>query len=71
MLPFGKQYWYIYAGPVMGGEVWATAVTGPALNAVPLAVTLTGDLKWVQSLDHRPSDAEVDAHTPAEFQDVP
>lgn len=65
---FDTQYWYIFAGPVMDGEVWASAVVGPSGNAVPLVTNLTGDLNWVQSLDHKPTDAEVEAHCPADYR---
>lgn len=59
---FGKQYWYIYAGPVTEArQVWVTAVAGPADHAVPCDTPpwLVG-LNWVLSLDHHPTDAELD-----------
>lgn len=64
--PFFPRYWHIYAGPhVQFGEgVWLTVVAGPTEYAVPPEETLESGARWVQTLDHHPSEDEVAVHVP-------
>ena len=71
MIP-AARYWHIFGGVIPEGEFlagcWHTIVAGPSDYAVPPSTELAHGTKWLQTLNHKPTDAEVAVHTPEEYQ---
>lgn len=59
-------YWHIYAGE-MAEDMFLSFVAGPTENAIPLEEVIEG-VPWVQTLNHKPTQQEIDQHTPQEWK---
>lgn len=68
MLGEPRRYWWIFAGEFPALGAWLTVVIGPSEYALPPEEQLESGARWVQTLNHHPTDAEISAHTPEEYE---
>jgi hypothetical protein len=70
------EWWHAFAGPgdLGGDEIWQFILVGPATKGPESARELTmkglgGEVPYLTSWDHYPSEEEKAATTPEEFRD--